>query len=540
MLSGETGAGKSIIVDSLMLMLGGKFDRVLLRYGEETCRVEAEFDTTDRVRAYLESIDIEPDDITVITRKLSAEGRSESRINGRAVTLSSIHEIGGMLLDICGQNEYQFLGSSANHIKVLDGFNKEIDGFFPEYLQTLKSLREINKKLEEIKDSEDRAENIDFLKRKLFEIEKSKIIDGELEQLEEKRKILRYSEKIVSAIDTASENLSGDKKSALSSMETALKALGTLVSYGDVYSSVTERLNSAMIEVEDICDTLEELSEKTSTGDDNLEQIEDRIYKVRELMRKYGSFEALQAKRAEYKEKIHFLENADALYDELTDKKRLLTEKAYRLAAEISESRKNSAKKFEVAVMQELHDLGMENSIFKVIFNEFPDKEECEKKFSSNGLDEAEFYLSPNAGQPLKPLIKIISGGEQSRLMLALKVIAGNTDDIPSLVFDEIDTGISGKIGLEVAKKLAVLSSSHQILCVTHLPQIAAMADKNFFISKKTREGNTFTDVNELNYDEIIGEIARLSGGKDISLQAESAAADMKEWSNKFKRDSVK
>lgn len=537
-LSGETGAGKSIIVDSLMLILGGKFDKVMLRYGENSCRVEAEFDTTSKVRSYLESIDIDADDITVISRKMYAEGKNENRINGRAVTLSVIRELGSFLLDICGQNEYQFLSSVSNHIKVLDSYNKEnADAYFPEYLQTVKKIREINKKLAEIKDSEDRAESIEFLKRKLYEIDKAKVENGELDRLEKKRNVLKSSEKIVSAINTAVTELSEDKNSALSFMENASKAMSVLESFGNDYATLAERLKSATIEIEDISDTLAQMCENFDLGSEDLDAIEDRIHKVRELIRKYGSYEAIQDKRREFKEKIEFLENADKLYSDLTTSQKMLTNKAFALAQKISDSRKNAAVNFEKAVMKELSDLGMENSVFKVMFSDFPHKNECAGKFTSTGLDSIEFYLSPNVGQPLKPLTKIISGGEQSRLMLALKVISGNADEIPSLVFDEIDTGISGKIGLEVAKKLAILSSLHQVLCVTHLPQIAAMADKNFFISKKTTDGTTVTDVCELQGKEAIGEIARLSGGKGITSQAENNAEEMKLWSEQFKRE---
>lgn len=536
-LSGETGAGKSIIVDSLSLMLGEKFDKVLMRYGETVSRVEAVFDTTDRAREILSELDVDAEDLTIITRKVSDSGKSENRINGRTVTLSAVKQLGSALLDICGQNEYQFLGSVGNHIKVLDAFSDGIIGELKTKLGGyLSELRRIEQKLDEIKDSEERADNIDFLKRKLNEIDKVKIYDGELEELEEKRRIYRSSGKIIEALSAAQNEMSAGSDSLIGKLQGATRALSSISDLGEGYSDLVERLQSSLIELEDISDSIDEELESMDVRESDIDALEERIHKVRELIRKYGDYEGVSRKRAELDEKISFLENAEQLYDELNKNKRDLIKKSYDVSVKMSEIRKDSAKKLEKAVMSELNDLGMQNAEFMVNFAPIPSLVDCDGAFTSSGLDKVEFYLSPNAGQPLKPLTKIISGGEQSRLMLALKVISGNSDMIPSLVFDEIDTGISGKIGLEVAKKLALLSRSHQVLCVTHLPQIAAMADKNYFISKSSVDGQTLTDVKQLDFAQTVEEIARLSGGKDISQSAQTNAEEMKNWSENFKR----
>ena len=217
-------------------------------------------------------------------------------------------------------------------------------------------------------------------------------------------------------------------------------------------------------------------------------------------------------------------------------RKKEFLDRIYELSRKISEERKAAALKMENSVMSELGELGMPQAVFKVEFSDFPDRNGCEKFVSTKGMDAVEFYLSPNLGQPLKPLVKIISGGELSRLMLALKVVSSGEDDVPTVIFDEIDTGISGKVGQEVAKKLARLSRTHQLLCVTHLPQIAAMADAHFFIDKYTADGQTYTRVRELDENEKIGEIARLSGGRDITAQAETNAAELKEWCDNYKK----
>ncbi len=537
-LSGETGAGKSIIVDSLSLILGGKFDRILMRYGESVSRVEAVFDTTDRAKEILDYLDIEADDVTVITRKASSDGKTENRINGRTVTLSSIKQLGAVLLDICGQNEYQFLSSVGNHLKVVDSYSTEnVAAKRIEIASILSEIRKINAKLDEIKDGEERADNIDFLKRKLNEIDKIKTYDGELDELEEKRRVYRASGKIIEALNEAENNMSGGSESIIGKLQNTIRAMSSVSDIGEEFFQLNERLKSTLIELEDISDAIDASLDNTDVTESDIDKLEDRLHKVRELIRKYGDYNGIKNKRDELADKINFLENADELFDELEAEKKNLLKKAYDIAVNLSDIRKTTAKKLEVAVMRELGDLGMANAVFKVMFEDLPKPADCEDYFTSSGLDKVEFYLSPNAGQPLKPLTKIISGGEQSRLMLALKVISGTSDGIPSLVFDEIDTGISGKIGLEVAKKLAVLSRNHQVLCVTHLPQIAAMADKNFFIEKNTTYGETVTNVSELDRVAAVEEIARLSGGKDISQSARTNAEEMKNWSDKYKTE---
>ena len=294
MLSGETGAGKSMIVDSLMLILGGKFDKALMRYGENICRVEAEFDTTDRVREYLSDKDIDVDDVTVISRKMTADGKNENRVNGRAVTLSVIRDVGSMLLDICGQNEYQYLGVTANHIKVLDSFIRgTMQSVFEEYGNVLYKIRGIDKQLEEIRDTEERNENIEFLKRKLREIEKADIKEGELDDLENRRKVMQSAGKILSAAAAASEYIEGNNENALSDIEAAAKALCSIASLDEKYGELAQRLDSVIIELEDIADTLDQAQNDFNFDRSDIDAVEDRIYKIRELTKKYGGYDAI-------------------------------------------------------------------------------------------------------------------------------------------------------------------------------------------------------------------------------------------------------
>ncbi|MDE7395163.1 MAG: DNA repair protein RecN, partial [Clostridiales bacterium] len=266
-----------------------------------------------------------------------------------------------------------------------------------------------------------------------------------------------------------------------------------------------------------------------------LEELEKRLQTVRSLKRKYGAFAEMHKFREKSAARLEELENADELCEALTAKKNELLKSVYKKGKIMHGIRAVAAHEFSEQIKKELHELGMENADFEVRLSDFPAIENFDKTFTVSGADTAEFYLSPNAGQPLKPLVKIISGGEMSRFMLALKVIAGAADDIPTFVFDEIDVGISGTIGQVVAKKLATISRKHQILCVTHLPQIASMADKHFYIEKQTVDQNTVTRVTPLSEEGMIGEISRLSGSKGISDESDANARNMKNWCNTFK-----
>ena len=535
-LSGETGAGKSIIVDSLMLILGSKFDKNLIRYGEEFARVEAEFDTTPEVEKLLAELDIDVEDTTVITRKITALGKSENRINGRTVTLSAIKEIGNLLVDICGQNEFQYLSNVSNHIKLLDYFvRSDIQDPLAKYRENLSKLKEINKKLNEIGEIKDRDENIEFLKKQLRTIQKADVKEGEEEELLALKKKYQYSEKIQNALKECDQVLSGANLNALALVEEGSRFLSSISAYDEEYGQLSDRLESVLTEIEDISETVADKLGEFDFSASDVDELEDRLAKIKELTRKYGSVDGIKRKEKELEEKISFLENSDALYEGLTIDKNKLVKDLYALAVSISNFRRKGAKIFEQKVLRELADLGMSNSAFEIVFDEIPTLETAEKSFTSNGLDSVEFYLSPNVGQPLKPLTKIISGGEQSRFMLAIKVVSGDTDYVPTLIFDEIDVGISGKIGLEVAKKMATISTSHQVLSVTHLPQICAMADQNYFISKSAQNGTTVTSVTLLDYDGQVDEIARLSGSKDISDRSTDSAKEMKEWANNYK-----
>lgn len=536
-LSGETGAGKSIIVDSLMLLLGGKYDKTILRFGTESGFVEGVFEDNDKIYDVLGECGFEQEDILIVNRKFLLSGKNEIRVNGRVCTLSMLKTIMSKLVDIYGQNEYQSLVNKSEHLKIVNYFLRgELQEKTEELSKIYASILAINKQLRSLGESGERARNADIIRFQLQEIEKANAYDGEEEELKERRNIIASSEKIATAFTTASAALScGDESSVGAFIAVALDAIGSVSSLSGSFSALYEQLKAVSVELDDISSTCESQLSEINFDFNEVEKLEQRLDTLRTLRRKYGDFVSMEKFVNDNQNYLDTLDNAEYLFEKYTKEKTVKLKEFYALAEQISVLRKKGSEKLSSAIIAELADLGMAGADFRIEFNEFPQLSEIEKNMSSDGLDKVEFYFSANKGQPLKPLTKIISGGELSRFMLALKTVSSRTDDISTMIFDEIDTGISGKIGQEVAKKLAIISHEHQVLCVTHLPQIASMADNHYFISKSTINDKTITNVEKLDHAMEVEEISRLSGAQDISKQATENAEQMKKWSDDFK-----
>ena len=536
-LSGETGAGKSIIVDGLMLLLGSRYDKSLLRYGASSGFVEGEFEVNARAREVFGEFGWDEDECIIINRKFNSDGRNEIRINGRAATINMLRQLTSALVDIYGQNEYQSLTRPSEHFAILDYYvHGEIAEVKAEYVKLYAQYRETKAALLGIGDAGEREREIDLLRFQLDEIANSGVYENEEDELIEKRNIITSAEKIYAALGAAAEVLGEQEDGAANELiDSALKSIGSVSDIKNTYSELYERLQSLSIELNDVYEGVRDELDSLSFDADELEETEKRLALVRSIKRKYGSYSDMLAFKKKAEDRLAFLENADENFAELTRKKEKLTEKLYKLGKTMHDKRVSGAAKFESKIKKELSELGMENSDFKIEIPEYPNISEFEKKFGMSGADSAEFYLSPNAGQPLKPLIKIISGGEMSRFMLALKVISNEIEGTPTMIFDEIDAGISGITGQVVAKKLAAISRKHQILCVSHLPQIASMADAHFYISKHTAGDSTVTTVTQLDYEGMVSEVSRLSGGKGISDKSDSNALVMKQWSDDYK-----
>lgn len=535
-LSGETGAGKSIIVDCIMLLMGGRYDKTMLRYGESFGYVEGVFSLADSLRDAFSEYLCDGDDCLIIRRRFTAEGKNEIRVNGNTVTVSMLKAVSGLLVDVCGQNEHQSLSAVGNHIKIIDFFARDKMQDVARSLEAkYAALQQVKQKMSELGDSKQRLKDLDTCKYRLEEIEEVAVKDGEEEELVAKRKRLAGAEKIASSLSAASEILSSAEPSVSELLAEVRDSILKVSEYDEKYVEWEERVRAAIIELDDIGDDVASELDELDFSPDEYDKIERRLSDVRQLTRKYGGYAGIEAARDEYRKYIDEAENADAIYDGLSREYGALLEESYALAVKLSEIRRQAATELKNAVESELAELNMEHSVFEARFEELPSAEDCEARLTESGMDRVEFYLSPNVGQPLKPLVKIISGGELSRLMLALRVLLSKIDSTPTVVFDEIDTGISGKVGQEIAKKLARLSKDKQLLCVTHLPQIASMADEHFFIDKYVSDGQTCTRVERLSRERQIEEIARLSGAQNISAHSEENAEQMKIWSDKYK-----
>ena len=533
--SGETGAGKSIIVDSLMLLVGARYDKSLLKFGEDSGYVEGVFEFDNAEPPESMGIDCE-DGLLIVTRKFYKDGKNDIRVNGKQVTTSMLRELMQNYVDIYGQNEYQSLLKVAEQRKLLDYYTFKTDGSALAAVRDLYTqYKDILKQMSSLGDERARAQRIDILTYQIEEIKSADVKEGEEEKLLDRRHVLMASERIKNALAECLEYLDGDEgRSALSD---ATRTLSSISSFNESYSSLAERLRSAAIEVDDIAESVKDELDGMDGSERELDEVAARLEKIRSLKSKYGNFDAMQKFLSDAAAELERASNGAEEYEKLCKKEGELKKELYSACVKLSEIRKSGAQSLSKSIIDELADLGMPKSKFEVVFAPRPDCEDFAAKTTASGFDEFEFYLSPNAGQPLLPLAKIISGGEMSRFMLAIKLITGNLSGIETMIFDEIDTGISGAIGLCVAKKLAELSRGHQVLCVTHLPQIAAMADGHYYIEKSEADGQTSTSVTRLDKSGMIGEVARLSGSKGISDSSDKNAAELKDWSDKYKAE---
>ena len=490
-LSGETGAGKSLIIDSLGFVLGERADRGLIRYGTDHAVVEAVFEDylTPDVGAYLDDMGIEPEDVLVIRRKMTADGKNECRINGRVTTLSVLKGLTELLVDIHGQHEHQSLIKPANHEGMLDGIGGKDILSARDKVGTLHAeYRALKEEFSRFGDESERARRLDVLRFQLEEIERA------------------------------------DLKAAAASLH-------TISAFDEGIEPLCDRLDAAKTEIEDIGETLGDMMREFDFDAKSADAVEERLETVRNLQRKYGgSYAAMREfydkAAAEADTLANASERVEALEREISAKGKELSAAAEKLGA----LRRKTAESFERAIMKELGDLGMGGTTFKVdIASDY-----SADSVGATGGDRVEFLISPNVGEPLKPLAKIISGGEMSRFMLALKNIVAGIDRIGTMVFDEIDTGISGHISAVVAEKMCNISRTRQVIAITHMPSLAAMADSHFLIEKGVEDGKTLTRLVLLGDD--TDEVARLIGGNDYSSHAVPHAKEMKKWAEEYKR----
>ena len=542
-MTGETGAGKSIVVDSVNLILGGRADRDLIRTGCEKASVEAAFSVRNnrQVLDYLKEEGIDCDDTLTIYREISANGKNTCRVNGVMIPVSALKDLAAMLLDLHGQSDQLFLSDPAAQLAFLDQTGDE------KHRKLLNQIREDYGRFIEnhkayaklVRQGENREARMRSLERDLEELKKAHIENGEADQLLAKRKKLAEDEKTARSLNEINTVLTGeeDGSSCLGKIKDTAAVLRALSVQDDQIREISERCDNLYYELEDIAYQISMLNERNGYEPGALEKTDNRLDLIHRIERKHGVDAneipgLLESMEKEYR----FLEELEQqISDMSSEHKRLLG--CYRNTAKaLSASRKNLAAAFENKMMRELNDLGMENTRFVIQFTE----NETGKPVmpTENGDDRVEYMISPNPGEPVKPLARIASGGELSRIMLAVKTLESAHTGVDSMVFDEIDTGISGRMAQVVADKMIMISKEKQVICVTHLPQIAAAADYQYLVRKRVEDGRTHTSVTELDEEGRIGEVGRMISGADgMTEESKTYASGMIQAALKQKKE---
>lgn len=524
-LTGETGAGKSIIIDSINAIMGQRTSKELVRTGAKTALVTAQFDdVNDTVKAKLKELgyDNEDDDTLILQRSISAAGKSTCKINARPASVTVLKEVAKNLINIHGQHESYELFSPDTHIDYIDSFG-ELNSELDDYREKYKKYKALKKQLNEANSDESaRLHEIDLLTYQTTELFNADVQPDEIEQLENERIVLMNSEKIFTLLNDARELLDGDERTAggVESVESAMNYIQRATSLNGEYESISESITDVYYNLRDCIEAISDAADSVESDPQRLEEIDERLDLLNRLTRKYGcECNKLPSLAEKMQTRLEELLSYDKNRDQLEADYKEAENNALVAAQKLSEIRKKTAKVFSERVREEMSFLNMPNV---QIVTQFENTDFYEK-----GTDKIEFLISANPGEPPRPVAKIASGGELSRMMLAIKTVLASTDDIDTLIFDEVDTGISGSAAQKVGMKLKEVSKSSQVLCVTHQAQLAALADAHYLISKQVEGGRTFTQVKLLDFDGRKHELARIIGGVSITDAALAHAESM-------------
>lgn len=532
-LTGETGSGKSIIIGALGLCLGGKYDRSFLRKGTEKGLVEALFDVNNqklKEKLLENGIDIEEDNQIIISKEIFNDGKSISRINGRNVKVSFLKEISNYLIDIHGQHQNQVLFDKDTHIDFLDLFGEELlYESKSDYEKTYIEYNEVKKALNVLTENKDDMQiqrEIDLIKFQINEIESANLNENEYEDLLKQRDVYRNGEKIFTNLNNAYLNLYDGSINSVDLISKSLGDLGAIAQYDEKLNDYNDTIERIMYELQDISRDIRSYKENIDFSPYELEQIEQRVDEINTLRRKYGdTIEEILVYKDKINERLEEILNRDEKVEELKLKLKKVEDVLEIKAEKLTQKRKEVARNLQEKLLYELKSLNMKNVVFEVSFGK--------STFNTKGQDDIEFMISFNLGEDIKPIYKVASGGEMSRFMLAFKTILADIDEIDTLVFDEIDTGISGIAAQIVGEKLSLIAKKKQIICITHLPQIAANADTHYCIEKKTSNERTFTVISRLDDNERKDEIARLIAGSNITEKTMEHASEIIELAKK-------
>lgn len=524
-LTGETGAGKSIIIDSINAIMGQRTSKELVRTGAKTALVTAQFDdVNDTVKAKLAELGYnnEDDDTLILQRTISATGKSSCKINARPASVTVLKEVAKNLINIHGQHESYELFSPDTHIDYIDSFG-ELKNELEDYREKYKKYKALKKQLNEANSDESaRLHEIDLLTYQTTELFNADVQPDEIEQLENERIILMNSEKIFTLLNDSRELLDGDERTAggIEAVESAMNYIQRAASLNADYESISESITDVYYNLRDCIESISDAADSVESDPQRLEEIDERLDLLNRLTRKYGcECNELPSLAEKMQTRLEELLSYDKNRDQLEADYKEAENNALVAAQKLSEIRKKTAKVFSERVREEMSFLNMPNV---QIVTQFENTDFYEK-----GTDKVEFLISANPGEPPRPVAKIASGGELSRMMLAIKTVLASTDDIDTLIFDEVDTGISGSAAQKVGMKLKEVSKSSQVLCVTHQAQLAALADAHYLISKQVEDGRTFTQVKLLDFDGRKHELARIIGGVNITDAALAHAESM-------------
>ena len=520
-LTGETGAGKSIVIDAISAILGERAYRDMIRTGANKASVRAVFTDVPEYPWFAEN-GVEYDPETIIQREIYLDGKNVCRVNGSLVTVSILRKLGIQLINIHGQHDSASLFDEANHLKFLDDFAENND-LRAEYSEKYEKVSDLRNEIDRMTmDEGEKLRRMETLRYQIEEIEKAQLEAGEDETLEARRKVLQNAEKIADSMNDAVENLYGsdDSDGAATMLSIAERALARVAKFDDAISELHERVADLMYQVQDLAEGVRDARDDLAYSADELERIESRLDVIHRLRRKYG---VTCADILEYLEKakqeLDEIEFADDHLERLKGKLLKAEKAAWDAAYRLRDNRVAASEQLSAKILTELAQLDMPKVQFSCEFTEL--------ELAANGADAVAFYMSANAGEALKPMSKVASGGELARIMLAMKNVLAEQDQVSTLIFDEVDTGVSGRAAQKVAEKLRSVARNKQVLCVTHLPQIAAMGDTHMLIAKSERDGRTYTTVTPLDHNGRMQEVARIIGGAQITETTLKSAAEM-------------
>ena len=521
-LTGETGAGKSIIIDALGLLTGDRATPSLIKKGASRAYIEGIFSLKDNIKNKIEEIldDELEDNFIYVSKDIYSDGRSISKINGKAITISLLKEVMSLLVDIHSQHDNQYLLNPNNYLALLDNFmNEDQLKVKNRFNNAYKVYLDIKKRYEEALEENISEQEVEFMIYQNNEIEAINLKENEIEELETERKRINQFSKFSDAINNTNALLGGDD-GAIDRIYLAKKAMER-ISDDEIFSPYYDKLDSLYYDLVDTLESIKNDFDNLDIDENRINEINDRIYKINNLKRKYGkTYEDIQNLYNSNLEKIDLFNNHEQKVKELKNDYDLIYSKTYQLGLELSQKRYEVSQKLIKLVDEQLKDLYLTHAKFDIEINKIDG-------LTKNGIDKVDFLVSMNPGQPLRTISKVASGGEISRLMLGLKVIFTKLSDISTIVFDEVDTGVSGKVALAVGEKMASLGKDNQVLCITHLAQVAANADNHYHVSKEFKDNDTSTIVKLLNDEEHIIEVAKLISGADVSEAAIEASKEL-------------